>query len=154
MMSCCLQLRLWKQKIVQKSISESFLHSNYFSAHTIFKNNSSPSIHDIKVLWRCLPTCGNSPARLLLPVVDFDSFGKPGDGILQGRTKFLGMYDECINVTFSKKSATGESKVLSTKYCAVTIPFRVCIYYHASLSIINTSIPLCMISEFPDTLSL
>ena len=85
---------------------------------------------------------------------DFDSFGKPGDGLLQGRTKFLGMYDECINVTFSTNSATGESKVLSTKYCAVTIPFRVCIYYYASLSITNKSIPMCMISEFPDTLSL
>ena len=64
---------------------------------------------------------------MVFAIADFDSFGKPGDGLLQGRTKFLGMYDECINVTFSVTTAAGgDNSDLSTKYCAVTIPFMVC----------------------------
>ena len=64
--------------------------------------------------------------------LDLDSFGKPGDGILQGHLRFFGMYDECVNISipmpgahnYATGSQTDEGDVFITTYCNLNIPLK------------------------------
>jgi len=52
-----------------------------------------------------------------------DAWGKPGAGIMQGRTKFPGSYDECLSTALSAYNR--EIKAMqdfSGKYCRLQIP--------------------------------
>lgn len=65
-----------------------------------------------------------------ISILDLDSFGKPGDGILQGHLRFFGMYDECVNISipmpgvhnYATDSQTDEADVFTTTYCNLNIP--------------------------------
>ncbi|XP_067687082.1 O-acyltransferase like protein-like [Haliotis asinina] len=47
-----------------------------------------------------------------------DASGKPGRSILQGATKFLGNYDECLGVSHTlTNESTGQSRVIKGGYC-------------------------------------
>jgi len=53
----------------------------------------------------------------------FDAWGKPGAGIMQGRTKFPGSYDECLSTALSVYNR--EMKAMqdfSGKYCRLQLP--------------------------------
>ncbi|XP_046563524.1 nose resistant to fluoxetine protein 6-like [Haliotis rubra] len=54
-----------------------------------------------------------------------DASGKPGRSILQGATKFLGNYDECLDVSHTlTNESTGQSRVINGGYChfLLTLP--------------------------------
>ena len=67
-----------------------------------------------------------------MSILDLDSFGKPGDGILQGHLRFFGMYDECVNISipmpgahnYATGSQTDEGDVFITTYCNLNIPLK------------------------------
>ena len=56
-----------------------------------------------------------------------DEFGKPGAGILDGNIKWLGSYDECLNIDPVRyrvpRNKTEPYKPFETKYCIAHMSF-------------------------------
>ncbi|GBN32258.1 hypothetical protein AVEN_116019-1 [Araneus ventricosus] len=52
-----------------------------------------------------------------------DSYGKPGSGILQGNIKWLGEYDECLDVQAPPKENTDVGSFRG-RYCSLQIPLK------------------------------
>ncbi|GBO33131.1 hypothetical protein AVEN_66545-1, partial [Araneus ventricosus] len=52
-----------------------------------------------------------------------DSYGKPKSGILAGNLKWLGQYDECVEIQAPSKENTNVGG-FSGKYCTLQIPLK------------------------------
>ncbi|XP_055947834.1 nose resistant to fluoxetine protein 6-like [Argiope bruennichi] len=52
-----------------------------------------------------------------------DSYGKPGSGILQGNVRWLGDYDECLDIRAPPKENTDVGNFRG-KYCSLQIPLK------------------------------
>ena len=61
---------------------------------------------------------GNLGIRASDLVIALDSFGKPGNGFLRGNTKYMGNYDECLNIDTSSLN-------FSMQYCQLGVLFNI-----------------------------
>ncbi|GBN49966.1 hypothetical protein AVEN_98912-1, partial [Araneus ventricosus] len=52
-----------------------------------------------------------------------DSYGKPESGILTGNIKWLGQYDECVDIQAPSKDNTGVEGFRG-KYCTLQVPLK------------------------------
>ncbi|GBM42507.1 hypothetical protein AVEN_189201-1, partial [Araneus ventricosus] len=52
-----------------------------------------------------------------------DSYGKPETGILTGNIKWLGQYDECVDIQAPSKDNTGVEGFRG-KYCTLQVPLK------------------------------
>ncbi|XP_067940877.1 nose resistant to fluoxetine protein 6-like isoform X2 [Watersipora subatra] len=78
-------------------------------------------------------SCKNSSAFLLylslagnsIPIeAVVDSWGKPSSGLLTGRMKYRGNYDECLNISVSNQNYTHlMPDDFTTNYCTAYLPF-------------------------------
>lgn len=62
---------------------------------------------------------------LNLPISVIDSWGKLEPGFFQGNIRWLGDFDECMNITVSTNGSLPED--FNTRYCSTAIPTPVSI---------------------------
>lgn len=53
-------------------------------------------------------------------IIVFDAWGKIDSGLLDGNTKWLGSFDECLNITAETNGSLPED--FTTRYCMASIP--------------------------------
>ncbi|KFM59972.1 Nose resistant to fluoxetine protein 6, partial [Stegodyphus mimosarum] len=90
-----------------------FMIHNY----TSFGNSSSSCFRDIQYT---LQNLGNMKEQWAMHMID--AFGKPESGFLQGNTRFIGDYNECLNVYAPPQENTTAGN-FHGKYCFLQVPF-------------------------------
>ncbi|GBM10130.1 hypothetical protein AVEN_66691-1, partial [Araneus ventricosus] len=62
-------------------------------------------------------------ASSLYCMILLDSYGKPESGVLTGNIKWLGQYDECVDIQAPSKDITGVEGFRG-KYCTLQVPLK------------------------------